>query len=76
MLQLDNYFVKERVGFVKLTDIYDIFDPATQQQIAIAKEEPPVWAKWLRLLVKKHQMPTAVNIYESEGQPPVVSVIL
>src|SRR5258706_16332183 len=42
--------------------------------MGIAKKEPPVWAKWLRLVVKKHMMPTAINIYENESQPPVVSI--
>jgi uncharacterized protein YxjI len=74
LLERTTFFVKERVAILKLTDTYDILDPATGQQIGIAKEEPPVWAKWLRLVIKKHQMPTAINIYEIEGQPPVVSV--
>jgi len=74
LLERTTFFVKERVAVLKLTDIYDIFDPATGQLIAIAKEEPPVWAKWLRLVINKSQMPTAINIYETEGQPAVVSV--
>ena len=74
LLERTTFFVKERVGLLKLTDTYDILDPTTGQMIGIAKEEPPVWAKWMRLLVKKHLMPTAVNIYEQEGLPPVVSI--
>ena len=68
------FFVKERTGFLKLVDTYDIFDPATGRQIGIAKEEPPVWAKWLRLAVEKSKLPTNVNIYEAEGAPPVMSI--
>jgi uncharacterized protein YxjI len=74
LLERTTFFVKERVAVLKLTDTYDIFDPASGQQIGIAKEEPPVWAKWLRLVIKKHQMPTAINIYEVEGQPPVLTI--
>ncbi|MBI3851093.1 MAG: oxidoreductase [Verrucomicrobia bacterium] len=74
MLERTTFFVKERAGLLKLTDTYDIFDPASGQNIGIAKEEPPVWAKWLRLVVKKHMMPTAVNIYEQEGQPRILSI--
>ena len=37
-------------------------------------EDPPAWAKWLRLVIKKHQLPTAINIYENESQPPVLSI--
>jgi len=68
------FFVKERTGLLKLVDTYDIFDPRTGIQIGIAKEEPPNWAKWLRLLVEKSKLPTAVNVYESEDAPPVLTV--
>src|SRR5882762_828983 len=74
LLKRNTYFVKERVAVLKLTDTYDIFDPANGEQIGVAKEEPPVWAKWLRLVINKSQMPTAINIYEIEGQPAVVSI--
>ncbi|PYK96296.1 MAG: oxidoreductase [Verrucomicrobia bacterium] len=74
MLERNSFFVKERVGLLKLVDTYDILDPATGQPIGIAKEEPPVWAKWLRLVIQKSMMPTTVNIYEQEGQPPVASI--
>ena len=74
LLERTTFFVKERVALLKLTDTYDIFDPATGQNIGIAKEEPPVWAKWLRLVVKKQMLPTAVNIYEQAGQPRVLSI--
>lgn len=69
-----NYFVKEHVGMLKLTDAYDILDPETGQQLGIAKEEPPEWAKYLRLLLGKQFLPTAVNVYETEGRPPVLSI--
>lgn len=68
------YVVKERVGFLKLTDVYDILDPQSGAVIGIAKEEPAAWAKWLRLLVKKSLMPTIINVYESEGSAAVLSI--
>jgi uncharacterized protein YxjI len=74
LLERTTFLVKERVALLKLVDTFDIFDPATGQQIGLAKEEPPVWAKWLRLAVNKQMLPTAVNVYEQEGQPPVVSI--
>jgi len=72
-----HYFVKEHVAVFKLTDMYDILDPETQQLLGVAKEEPPSWAKYLRLAVNKHFLPTAVNVYEAGGGvegPPVVSI--
>jgi uncharacterized protein YxjI len=74
LLNRTTYFVKERVAFAKLTDIYDILDPQTQEQIGIAKEEPSFWGKWLRLVVNKQLLPTTVNVYEREDQPPVFSI--
>lgn len=74
LLQRTTFFVKERVAALKLTDTYDILDPVTSQPIGVAKEEPPGWAKWLRLAVKKHMLPTTVHIYEAEGHPPVLSI--
>jgi uncharacterized protein YxjI len=76
LLQRTTFFVKEHAALLKLTDTYDILDPASGQKIGVAKEQPPAWAKWLRLVLpdKKHMMPTTINIYEVEGQPPVLSV--
>ncbi len=68
------FFVKERAAILKLTDTYDILDPINGATIGIAKEEPPGWAKWLRLVVEKSKLPTAINVYENQGQPPVLSI--
>lgn len=68
------YLVKERVAVLKLVDTYDIFDPATNRQIGIAKEVTPLWVTLLRLLIEKGKLPTKVNIYEDETQPPVASI--
>lgn len=62
------FFIKERVAFLKLTDVYDILDPVSGEQIGTAREEPPDWAKYLRLVVNKHLLPTRVNIYEGTGE--------
>jgi len=67
------FLVKERVAVLKLTD-YDIFDPTSNQQIGLAKEVTPLWVTLLRLLIDKGRLPTRVNIYEDETQPPVASI--
>ena len=74
LLEKSRFFVKERARLLKLTDAYDILDPDTQQQVGIAKDEPPGWAKYLRLLVKKALLPTRINVYDNEAAPPVVSL--
>lgn len=75
LLSHRQFFVKERVAMVKLTDTYDIFEPVSQGQIGVAIEEPPTWAKFARLLVNKRFLPTTVNIYEDEAEGPVFSLV-
>lgn len=74
LLEMQRFFVRERVGVLKLTDTYDILDPDSRQQVGIARDEPPGWAKILRLLVKKALLPTTINVYEADGQAPVLSM--
>ena len=74
LLAYRQFFVKERVAMVKLTDTYDIFDPISQEQIGIARDEPPGWAKYARLLVNKRFLPTVVNVYEDEESGPIFSL--
>lgn len=74
LLERRRFFVKERVSVLKLTDTYDILDPETKQNVGIAKDEPPMWAKLLRLVVKKPLLPTVVRVYETEAAPPVISL--
>jgi uncharacterized protein YxjI len=61
------YFIRERVGFLKLSDTYDILDPATQQQIGIAKEKPGTLVHLLRFLINKGLLPTKVFVYEGDN---------
>ena len=74
LLDRQQFFVKERVAMLKLTDTYDILDVETQQRIGIAKEEPSAWSKYARLVVNKILLPTTVNIYEDENEPPVLTL--
>ena len=68
------YFVRERVAMLKLTDTYDILDPDTSAVIGVARDQPPSWAKYARLLVKKSFLPTVINIFENESSPPVLTL--
>lgn len=68
------FFVKERVGLLKLVDTFDILDPATNAPIGIAREEVSGWVKYLRLLVNKRMLPTVVNVYDDERMPPVLTM--
>jgi uncharacterized protein YxjI len=69
----NTYIIKEHVGFMKLAGAYDLLDP-NGQQVGIAREELPGIVKLLRLMVDKEWLPSTVNVYEAEGQPPVLSI--
>ena len=64
MLNRNTYFIREHVGLMKLSDVYDILDPATKQKIGEAREEISAWVKALRLLINKQLMPTRLGVYE------------
>lgn len=74
LLDRKTYVVKERVGFMKLASAYDLLDSDSGQPIGVALEEPPGIVKYLRLLMNNRWLPTVVNVYEREGQPPVLSI--
>jgi uncharacterized protein YxjI len=69
-----NYFVRERVAALKLTDTYDILDTDTQATLGVVKDEPPAWAKYARLLLKKNLLPTTINVYDAESPLPVLTL--
>ena len=74
LLSSRQFLVKERVAILKLTDTYDIHNPQTNAQIGTARDEPPGWAKALRLLMKKHFLPTTIRVYQSDGSPALLSL--
>ncbi len=68
-------FVREKVAFAKLTDTYELFDPATQGTVGEVRDEPSPAAKWFRLLVNKSLMPTRYQVYEAGRLEPVLTVV-
>ena len=78
MLNLDQYIVKEHVGLFKLSDTYDIIDPATGQKVGLAQEKVSGWMHLLRFLVNKQLLPTRVNFIanpDDRGNGTVVLAI-
>ena len=68
------FLVKERVGFLKLSDTYDIFDPSTGAQIGIAREQIGPLLHVLRLLINKRLLPTVVEVRERETGPVLLTI--
>lgn len=65
-------FIKEEVAILKLTDTYHLLDPDSGAEVGVAKDEPSL--KWLRLLVKKHLLPTDVRVYGPGQSAPHLSI--
>jgi uncharacterized protein YxjI len=66
MFERKAWLVKERVGFLKLVDTYDIYDPATGAQIGVATEKVSILVHILRFLINKRMLPTSVEVRERE----------
>ena len=62
MLEPQRFFVREQVSLLKTTDVYDILDADTQQQVATAVEEPGQLVSLLRWVVHKKLMPTIIHV--------------
>lgn len=74
MLERRTYLIKEQVAFLKLSDTYDILDPATGERVGTAREELPGWAKALKLLVDKRMLPTTVAVYDATDERLVFKI--
>jgi len=74
MFDTRQFMVKERVGFLKLVDTYDIFDLASSAQLGIAKEAPSTLVKFARLLINKRLLPTAIEVRANEGGPVLLTI--
>jgi hypothetical protein len=66
MLDRKTFLIKERVGFLRLVDTFDIYDPATGAKVGIAREVIGPLLKVLRLLVNKRLLPTLVEVRQDE----------
>lgn len=64
MLDRKAFFIRERVGLVKLSDTYDILDPESGAQIGVAREKPGALIHLLRLFLNKRLLPTQVFVYQ------------
>jgi uncharacterized protein YxjI len=71
-LDLSEFIVKEHVGFLKLTDTFDIYDAKTSQPVALARETPGTFIKFLRLIVNKQLLPTQVTVTQGDENGPLL----
>jgi hypothetical protein len=74
MFDRKTLLVKERVGFLKFVDTFDIHDPVTGAQIGIAREKTSILLKLLRLLINKRLLPTRVEVRERDDTPVLMTL--
>ena len=71
-LDLKQFIVKEHVGFLKLADVFDIFDAQTQAKVALAKETPGGLIHTLRFLINKKLLPNQVTVTRDDENGPLL----
>src|SRR4051812_1750234 len=64
MLDQQQFFVKERVGFLKTASAYDIFHPTTQAKLGVAQEKPSLFMR----MIFKAKAPTAIEVRDAADQ--------
>jgi len=74
MFNLKTFLIKERVGFLKLVDTFDIYDLSTGAQVGIACENIGILVKLLRFLINKRLLPTTVEVREREDGRVVLTI--
>jgi len=68
LLDLQRFLVKEQVAMLRTHDIYDIYDPDTQQQVGRAEEAISGLKKVLRWFIAKQLMSTTVEVTDADGR--------
>lgn len=74
LLRLDRILVKERLGFFRLADCYDLFDPDSGRSVGVCQEAPPWYSHVLRLVVNKRMLPTVVDVRPDGLQQPLFRI--
>jgi len=68
LLQQKTFFVKERVGYFKAANAYDVLDPASGQLLGTVQETIPNFLiKLLKFTDFKASLPFTVNVSEKDG---------
>jgi uncharacterized protein YxjI len=74
MLDRQRFLIKEQVAFLKTTDVYDIYDADSQEQIGVAKEDPGQLVAFLRWFISKKLMSTKVYVTSTETDEVVFTI--
>jgi hypothetical protein len=74
MLDRKTLLIKERVGFLRFVDTFDIYDAATGTKIGIAREVIGPMLQVLRAVIDKRLLPTLVEVRQEESGPALLSM--
>ncbi len=72
LLDMRQFVIKEHVGLLKLSDVYDIIDPETQEVVGLAREVVSGFKKFLRFFINKQFMSTSVDVTEGGEEGPLL----
>jgi uncharacterized protein YxjI len=76
MFDRQSYIVREHVGFLKMTDTYDILDPENGKMLGLAQERISGWMTFLRLLLNKQMLPTKVVLIEGDDPASLPAITI
>ena len=73
---LPSYLIKEHVGVFKMRGTYDIFDPSTGTQVALAREKKGLLNILAGFFMSKRMLPTRIDVHEGadENGPVAFSI--
>jgi uncharacterized protein YxjI len=74
MLGGRQFLVKERVAVLKLTDVFDIYDPTSGAKLGTAREVVSGGMKLLRLVVNKRLLPNTIEVREGDQGPVALTL--
>lgn len=66
LLDLQRFFIREQVAMLRVTDVYDIFDPDTQEHVGEAREDISGLQQVLRWFISKQLMSTTVQVTDAD----------
>jgi uncharacterized protein YxjI len=74
MFDCNKFLIKERVGFMKMRNAYDIHDLESGEKLGVAMENTPGWVCSLRLFLNKQLLPSSIYIATEENGRPLMTL--
>lgn len=66
-LEMNSFFVREKVGALRLHEEFDILDPGSGETVAVAQEATRRSVRWLKLLGLRRFLPFTLEVRDRAG---------